>query len=187
MRYFSTRHPTRLLSAAAMFALAGCKTFTPDGGMSPVAELAGDTLRKDVVAIRNESVAVAAYSDVQRLLARPLTADAAVQIALLNNRGLQAAYNKLGIAEARAVGASLPPNPTLLARAHRRAGRDRNRERASSADILALATLPARAEIAADRFRQAQLRGGRGNAAHRSRYAARVLSRGRGTRARELS
>ena len=50
---------------------------------------------------------------VAHLLKRPLTADAAVQIALLNNRGLQAAYNELGIAEAVRVQQSLPPNPTI--------------------------------------------------------------------------
>ena len=42
-------------------------------------------------------------------VAPPLSADGAVQIALLNNLGLQAAYNRLGIAEAVAVKASRPP------------------------------------------------------------------------------
>lgn len=32
---------------------------------------------------------------------------------LLNNRGLQAAFNELGMAEAQMVAASLPPNPRL--------------------------------------------------------------------------
>ena len=154
MRHFSLRRHAAIF--VAMLALAGCKTFSPDGGMTPVAELAGETLRKDVVAIRTESVAVAAYADVQRLLARPLTADAAVQVALLNNRGLQAAYNQLGIAEARMIGASLPPNPGFSI--ERLSGPvEIEIEKRIVANILALATLPARAEIAADRFRQAQL------------------------------
>ena len=50
---------------------------------------------------------------VKALLRQPLSADRAVQIALLNNRGLQAAYNALGLAEAAMVQASLPPNPTF--------------------------------------------------------------------------
>jgi len=37
-----------------------------------------------------------------------LSAGAAVQISLLNNRGLQAAYNALGIAEVEMGEASLP-------------------------------------------------------------------------------
>src|SRR5262249_4806662 len=55
----------------------------------------------------------AAYAEsrVSRLLRTPLSADAAVQIALLNNPGLQAAYNRLGIAEAVAVQSSRPPLP----------------------------------------------------------------------------
>jgi outer membrane protein TolC len=154
MRYFSLRRHAAYAVATLM--LAGCKTFSPDGGMTPVAELAGETLRKDIVAIRNETVAVAAYADVQRLLSKPLTADAAVQVALLNNRGLQAAYNQLGIAEARMIGASLPPNPGFSI--ERLSGPvEIEIEKRIVANILALATLPARAEIAADRFRQAQL------------------------------
>ena len=53
-----------------------------------------------------------AAARVKQLLAKPLTAASAVQIALLNNRGLQAAYNELGISEAQMVEASLPPAPT---------------------------------------------------------------------------
>src|SRR4051812_33352730 len=83
--------------------LAACKTFSPDGGMAPVATFANEELGKDVVAIRNEADAAAARTAVERLLQRPLSADAAVQIALLNNRRLQAAYNELGIAEADLV------------------------------------------------------------------------------------
>lgn len=80
-----------------------------------------------------------------------------MQVALLNNKGLQAAYNYLGIAEAIMVKASLPPNPTFsLSRISTPVELDI--ERRIVADILALATLPARAEIAVERFREAQLR-----------------------------
>jgi outer membrane protein TolC len=80
-----------------------------------------------------------------------------VQIALLNNRGLQAAYNELAIAEAAMVGASLPPNPIVSLSRIAGSG-EVEIERRIIADILALATLPARADVAAQRFRQAQLR-----------------------------
>jgi outer membrane protein TolC len=137
--------------------LAGCNTFSPDGGLAPVAALMRQELNKDVVAIRNEADAAAARAAIERLLKRPLSADSAVQIALLNNRGLQAAYNELAIAEAAMVGASLPPNPTISLSRLAGAG-EVEIERKIIADILALATLPVRADIAADRFRQAQLR-----------------------------
>lgn len=137
--------------------LPGCQTFSPDGGMDIVAAIAGRELSKDVVALSNAPAAEAARARVDALLRRPLTADAAVQVALLNNRGLQASYNELGLAEAAMVQASRPPNPTFSV--ERLSGpAEIEIERRIVANVLALATLPTRAEIAADRFRQAQLR-----------------------------
>lgn len=124
--------------------------------MSVTADIAGKILNKDIVAIRSEEDVAAARVQVERLLKRPLTADAAVQIALLNNRGLQASYNELGIAEAVRVQQSLPPNPHFSVT--RMTGSvETEIERQIVASILALATLPMRSEIAADRFHQAQL------------------------------
>ena len=97
-----------LIAAAA--SLGACRTFSPDGGMEMVAAVAGTGLNKDVVQIRSAEDAAAVRARVTKLLHRPLGADAAVQIALLNNLGLQAAYNRLGIAEALAVKASRPPS-----------------------------------------------------------------------------
>ncbi|WP_244613340.1 TolC family protein [Methylosinus sp. Ce-a6] len=125
--------------------------------MSIVAGVAGSQLEKDVLAIRTPEDAASSRARVERLLSRTLTADSAVQIALLGNRGLQAAYNALGSAEAAMVKASLPPNPSFSF--SRISGPlELELEAIIAADILALATLPARAEIALDRFRQAQLR-----------------------------
>ena len=70
--------------------LSGSASFSPDGGMATVAGIAGETLKKDVVSIRTTEDAQLANDRVRRLLARPLTVDSAVQLALLNNRGLQA-------------------------------------------------------------------------------------------------
>jgi outer membrane protein TolC len=137
--------------------LSGCAAFSPDGGMEAVHAIVGSTLNKDVAALRTAEEAEAARSIVARLLARPLTADAAVQIALLNNRGLQAAYDELRLAEARRVGESLPPNPTISIK-HISGPLEVEIERKVVASVLALATLPARSEIAAVRFHQAQLR-----------------------------
>jgi outer membrane protein TolC len=136
--------------------LSGCATFSSDAGMEVVSGIAATELRKDALKIGSEKTAAAAQARVQKLLASTLSADAAVQIALLNNRGLQAAYNELGIAEAAAVEASLPPNPALsISRLSTPVELDI--ERRVAGDLLALATLPARANIAADRFHQAQL------------------------------
>src|SRR5260370_4249627 len=105
--------PAYLAALLSTLALPGCAAFSPDGGMSVVANVAGETIKKDVVPIRTTEDAECARSAVQRLLRPTLTADTAVQIALLNNRGLQAAYNELALAEADLVRESLPPNPTF--------------------------------------------------------------------------
>src|SRR4051812_40175019 len=97
----------------AALLLSGCASFSPDGGMVDVANFAEATIHKDVVSIRTEADAQRASAGVQRLLGRSLTVDTAVQVALLSNRGLQASYNELALAEADMVGESLPPNPTF--------------------------------------------------------------------------
>lgn len=137
--------------------LAGCAAFSPDAGMSGVADIAARTITKDVVAIRSIDDVERVNAVVSALLRRTLTVDAAVQVALLNNRGLQAAYNELALAEADSISQSLPPNPTFSL--SRIAGNGASEiEGQIVGDILALATLPFRTEIARERFHQAQLR-----------------------------
>jgi len=146
-----------MASALVILLVAGCASFSPDAGMEAVARIAAAELKKDALKIAGEETAAASRARMRKLLASTLSVDAAVQIALLNNRGLQAAYNELGIAEAAMVDASLPPNPAFsISRLSTSVELDI--ERRIAGDILALATLPARANIAADRFHQAQLR-----------------------------
>lgn len=148
--------PRLLASLGAALLTSACVSFSPDGGMDVPTRLAKHELRGDVVHVRSEDDTARVRAHVARLIKKPLTADAAVQIALLNNRGLQAAYDELGIAEAVRVQQSLPPNPTI--QVTRLAGpAETEIDRQIVASIVSLATLPARTEIAADRFRQAQL------------------------------
>jgi len=137
--------------------LSACKSLSPDGGMGTVAAIAGQGLNKSVVRVSSAEEAAYAQDRVARLLKAPLSADAAVQIALLNNPGLQAAYNRLGIAEAAAVRESRPPLPTF---AFDRVSTpiELDIERQVIASLLSLATWPARSKIAGVRFEQAQLR-----------------------------
>lgn len=153
----SAPHLRRMGPAFLSILLASCASFSDDRGMDAVSGIAGPALRKEVVAIRIDADADAARATVADLLKRPLTENAAVQIALLNNRDLQAAYNELGIAEAVRVRASIPANPRFsISRVA--GGGAFEFEAQIVANILALATLPARADLATDRFRQAQLR-----------------------------
>lgn len=149
--------PVAGITLLSMLLLAGCASFSPDGGMGVVAGVASETINKDVMAIRTPDDAQRANATVKALLRRPLTVDSAVQIALLGNRGLQAAYNELALAETDLVGDSLPPNPTFsISRISGNGALEI--ERQVVGDILALATLPFRSEIARQRFQRAQLR-----------------------------
>lgn len=136
--------------------LAGCASFSPDGGMTFVAQQTGSILPADAVKITDEAASAAAQSRVRALLREPLSADAAVEIALLNNRALQAAYNDLGASEAEMIEASLPPAPSVSL--SRLTGTGFEIERQLVQNVLALITLPRRREIAEDQFRAAQLR-----------------------------
>jgi outer membrane protein TolC len=125
--------------------------------MTVVANVANETIKKGVVSIRTTEDAEWARDAVQRLLRRTLTVDSAVQIALLNNRGLQAAYNELALAEADLIRDSLPSNPRFSLSSIAGPGAYEI-EGQIVEDILALATLPFRSEIARQRFQEAQLR-----------------------------
>ena len=142
---YSTRRVSRfalLVGVAAL--LGGCASFSADGGVGTAQSIAYAELNKDVVKIGDDATAINAKARVDQLLKKPLSADSAVQIALLNNRGLQAAFNELGIAEAQMVIASLPPNPRL-AISSRTGTLSLEIERQIVGSIFALATLPARA------------------------------------------
>ena len=155
----SVRSATGSIGAALLVTalLSGCASFSGDQGMDAVSGMTKSSLRMDAVALSSDDDIAAARETVAALLKRPLRMDAAVQIALLNNRELQAAYNELGIAEAARVRASLPANPRFnISRVA--GGGAFEFEAQIVASILSLATLPARADVASDRFRQAQLR-----------------------------
>jgi len=148
---------SRLVLLIAVLSLSGCASFSPDGGITAVSDLASQTIKKDVAFVRSADEAERVNGAVKRLLARPLTADAAVQAALLGNKGLQAAYNELALAETSLVEQSLPPNPSFsLSRISGDGASEA--ERQVVGNILALATLPVRSDIECDRFRQAQLK-----------------------------
>lgn len=93
--------------------LSGCATFSADGGFDRVGAVARERLDKDVVWQRSADARNSVEQRVNELLRAPLTADSAVQIALLNNRGLQARFAELGIAEADLVQAGRLWNPVF--------------------------------------------------------------------------
>jgi outer membrane protein TolC len=152
-----SHHLGSALAIASALLLSACKSLSPDGGMTTVAAVAGEGLNKNVVKISSTEEAALARNETSQLLRAPLSADAAVQIALLNNAGLQAAYNRLGVAEAVAVQASRPPLPSF-SYDWVKTSIELDVERQIVASILSLATWPARAKLAGVRFEQAEFR-----------------------------
>lgn len=144
---------TRLsLPAAAVLLsmLAGCASFSPDGGTARVNELTRERVGLTVAA------GTPSQARVRELLAAPLTVDTAVQVALLNNRRVQVALAELGIAEADLVQAGLLRNPRFSF--GRTSGGDSVEfDRAVMFDFAGLLTLPLRKAIESRRFEQAQL------------------------------
>ncbi|WP_445939091.1 TolC family protein [Pseudomonas sp.] len=95
---------------AVVVLLGGCASFTPDGGFTAV-EQAGQQMDKQVTWVKTPEQRSQVDERVRELLAQPLSVDAAVQVALLNNRGLQASFDALGISDAERVQAGRIPNP----------------------------------------------------------------------------
>ncbi len=96
-----------------LIAAAGCTGLTPRQGFDEVADSAskrgGLRLHWNTGTEADAEVQAAVAS----MLARELTADDAVQIALLNNRELQATYEELNLAQADVVQAGLLQNPVF--------------------------------------------------------------------------
>lgn len=141
---------------AATLLLGGCATVTQDSGFKTVADVARDRLGQEATWQRSPEARDTAAQRTRELLAQPLTMDSAVQIALLNNRGLQASYAELGISEAAMVQASRLPNPGFTFE-RTRSGNDLSISRTFSLSFLNLLTLPVAARIEGRYFEQTKL------------------------------
>ena len=138
-----------------LLALAGCAHFSRDGGFDSVAQATRAHLGKDVLWPRTDGERAMSGAQVAALLAEPLSIDAAVQVALLNNRDLQASFEQLGISEADLVQAGRLPNPRfdLL---HAGAGGQYDIEETVTLNVIALLTMSYRHETEKRRFAQTQ-------------------------------
>jgi len=113
-----TEHGPRAQRGAAAGALAlltvvGCASVQPDARFPEVRDMARERLESNIIWNRDSEQDRLAREAVRRLLQQELTAQAAVQVALLNNRKLQADYQSLGIAQADLVEAGLLENPVF--------------------------------------------------------------------------
>ena len=143
------------LLAAAVLVLAGCATVDPERSLAPVQKAATDHLGKSLTWPQTDAARDEVSKRVADLLAKPLDADAAVQVALLNNRGLRAAFHDLGIADADLVQAGRLPNPGF-AFARKTQGNAVEIERLFVFNVAHLIAMPLTIELESRRFDQTQ-------------------------------
>lgn len=150
----------RAMPGLALVLVASACTHAPrDAGFADVqnsiAQSTGAQIRGRGTSAEDQAVDAA----VADLLRRPLGADQAVQVALLNNRGLQATYEELGIARAELVQAGLLGNPIFTASTRFPSlGGGPNVEFSVAQDFLGVFLLPLKGRVAAASFEAAKHR-----------------------------
>jgi outer membrane protein TolC len=145
-----------LLITLAASGIDGCSSFTKDSGFDAVADAAARRhVAGEIQWPRTSQEQGKVDAQVAALLGHPLSAEDAIQIALLNNRMLQGAFEELEISEADLVQAGRLPNPRFDLRRASAAGQY-DVEETLSLNVLSLLTMPYARDIEKQRFAQAQ-------------------------------
>lgn len=141
-----------------MLALAACAPARTGAGNDPLLQLQESTdyqLHWYTGADEDHQV----HRAIDDLLSQELSADQAIQIALLNNRGLQATYQDLGLAQADLVQAGLLSNPVFSGSVLIPVdGGASEVEFGIAQNFLELLTIPMRKRIAQSQYEEARLR-----------------------------
>ena len=153
----------KIAALAAPLLVSACVTSSeglddPLAGFQTVSARTATVTGKETVWVKSSAEARALGERVTTLVrGKTLGPDMAVQVALLNNKGLQAAYAEVGMSSTDVWQESLLVNPRISIGVM---GIDAGRtvEATVVSNILALMTRPQRMAIADARFRQAQLK-----------------------------
>jgi outer membrane protein TolC len=145
----------RIASAAAIsLVLSGCMADLSNG---PEVSVPQEEIGYRPQIIASDEDILKASERTHVLLGKPLSVEASVELALLNNRGLQAAYNELGIAQAARIRGSLPANPRFAVSSISNSG-ELEVEREALVGIFSLVSLPTRTAKSQEEFSAAQFR-----------------------------
>ena len=144
-----------MVSLVTSIAVSGCATLT-DSDVGSVQALARDRVSSAIKVPDVNDSGASLKAEVDQRLAQPLSADAAVQVAILNNPALRASLAGLGVAQADLLQAGRLVNPVFSF------GSVRNSEaytieRMVVVNLLAVATMPLRQAIAGRQLEAAQL------------------------------
>jgi cobalt-zinc-cadmium efflux system outer membrane protein len=127
------RRPVVLVSCVGI--LAGCARVEPQADFARTRELISE--RTGAETVYDPDAEVLSADDIERMLADGLTVEAAVHLALLNNRRLQAEFMAIGAAKADLAQAGFLSNPTLAFSAQFPEGGGRSNIQASLAQNIA--------------------------------------------------
>jgi cobalt-zinc-cadmium efflux system outer membrane protein len=103
----------RAASLLVLAILAGCASTSPAPAFRDTARLVAERTGRHIFWNQGSTEDEAVARRLRELLSVPLTLDASVQIALLNNEDLQATYEELSLAQADLVQAGLLQNPVF--------------------------------------------------------------------------
>ena len=142
------------LGAFCIVSLPACVSVPPHGGFAEVRELVEPRLVDSTGLIQPGDDALRVL--VRQWLDEPLTADKAVRIALVLNRGLQAEYQRLGIAQADLVAAGLLNNPGVRFQVRHADGPDKA-EWDLELGLASLVLRPLKKRLAGEQFARTQL------------------------------
>ena len=152
--------PRRIMHRATLggaLLLAGCTNVPKEAGFGEVQKDVADR-GGHLVQWRGQTAEDAAVDQaVRALLEKELTAEDAVQVALLNNLSLQATYQDLGVAQADLVQAGLLQNP-VLSLERRFSGQAAEIDIVQ--DLIGLLAVPLRKRVAGAQFEAAKRRVG---------------------------
>jgi outer membrane protein, heavy metal efflux system len=145
------------LAATALLAISGLLSgcVSRDAGYQDVRKVVADRTGHDVRWGHVEGDS-ASQEAVRQLLARPLTAESAVKVALLNSAELQAAFEELGVARADWVTALRLPNPVAEASVRFRKNESATLDFSVTEDLTQLIFLPLRNGAAQAQLEAAQ-------------------------------
>jgi len=145
---------------ASLMLLSGCMSVALNAGFDDVKATVEERSKLRIFWNNGTDLDKEAAEKIGSLLEGKLTADQAVQIALLNNRDLQALYSELGVAQADLVQAGLLRNPIFDAAIlfPLSNGGKPKLELSAVMDFLDIFYIPLRKRVAAARFEEAKLR-----------------------------
>lgn len=148
-----------VVMGVSLVGVAGCATVPREAGFDHVQTNVAERTGHLVQWRGNTAEDAAVDEAVRSMLAQELTVDQAVQIALLNNRHLQATFEDLGIAQAELVQAGLLKNPVFAGswRFPDRSPGGTNAEYSVTQDFVDLFILPLRKKVAQQQFETTKL------------------------------